>query len=68
MYRIPEPPIDPPEASVFCTCDWCGDEIYEGDDYYEIGTENVCANCIGDCCREAVIEKPMRIPTRMVIE
>lgn len=28
------------------TCDWCGEDIYYGDEYYDLGNERVCATCI----------------------
>lgn len=59
---------EPPEARLFANCDWCGDEIFEGDDYYELNGEKVCCECVSRCCREAEIEKPMRIPMRMEVE
>jgi len=37
---------------VFC-CDWCGNEIYEDEEYYEIDNKNVCRYCIEDCKKTA---------------
>ena len=30
----------------FTYCDECGEEIYEGDDYYNIGGNIFCENCV----------------------
>jgi len=59
QYRplvIPEAPLEPPaydEEEPVLHCAWCGEDIYAGDDYYEIDKQPVCGNCIGDCCRTA---------------
>ena len=49
--NISERPLDPPEdtrARVY-TCKICGEEILEGDDYYDIpGLGVVCCTCIDD--------------------
>lgn len=63
MERLPEHPgiraalrtgypngYDP---GLFTTCDWCGEEIFIGDDYYDIHGEILCAECVGDCRKEA---------------
>jgi len=47
MYE-PERPIDPPEAKVLLTCDICGCDICEGDEYYELPGELfdiACEDC-----------------------
>ena len=35
------------------TCEWCGDPIYYGDEYYDLGGDKVCEDCIRDCRRTA---------------
>ena len=47
-YNIPEPPLDPPEDVVFATCDHCGGEIYEGEEYYYIDGQYICEDCLSD--------------------
>ena len=37
-----------PIANEVCTCDICGYGINEGDDYYEIDSNNFCDDCIND--------------------
>lgn len=32
-------------------CDWCNQEIFYNERYYKIDDENVCENCIDDCCK-----------------
>jgi hypothetical protein len=55
--RIPEPSLEPPETEVFADCDWCGREIYMGEDYYKINRENVHEECLREyfstCKQEA---------------
>lgn len=41
------------QPRVFTTCDWCGTEIQEGDEYYEIHGEILCAECVNECRKEA---------------
>lgn len=50
-----EPPLDPPECEerVMFECAYCGDSIFEGDDYYELGCEPVCEQCIEEAKRTA---------------
>ena len=48
--------LDPPEARLFGHCDWCGDEIWEGYDYYDINGDIVCCDCIAGCKQEAWID------------
>lgn len=59
---IPEPPLDPPEDTrrrVY-SCAICGEDILEGDDYYDIpGFGKCCEGCIDDAkCYEAEFEGP----------
>jgi hypothetical protein len=44
--NAPEPP------SVF-VCSGCGENIYDGDDYYEVMGEQFCQNCIDDARKVA---------------
>lgn len=44
---------EPDEPRVVYECDMCGCEIYEGDDYYEIGDTKLCEDCMGDCKKTA---------------
>lgn len=43
-------------------CHNCGEEIYEGDYYYEVIGKNAfdtyawCADCIEDCRKEAILD------------
>ena len=37
----------------FTTCDWCGGDILEGDEYYNIHGEVLCFDCVQDCLKRA---------------
>lgn len=41
------------EEQVYHICDWCGTQIYFGCDYYNVGGDKVCEECIRDCRRTA---------------
>lgn len=65
FYGIYEPPLDPPEEVVVAHCDCCGDEIYEGEDVYEIDGDLIHEDCLwdyakrrfADCKRQATREQ-----------
>ncbi len=42
---------EPKNPSINFECDWCGEIVYEGESYYDIGGEKVCVECISDCKR-----------------
>jgi hypothetical protein len=51
-YDIPERRLDPPdedEPQVVYTCELCGHDILEGDDYYDLPD-------VGPCCEECIIK------------
>lgn len=41
------------EKKLYALCEWCGEEIYVGDSYYDLQGEIVCDSCIIDCSRTA---------------
>ena len=51
-YRCPHAP-DPPRVFV---CSGCGDDIYDGDDYWDIMGEQWCSNCIEESKKVAVYD------------
>lgn len=51
-YGCPLAP-DPPRVYV---CAGCGDDICEGDDYWDILGEQFCERCIHDAKKEAVYD------------
>ena len=63
MFYYPEPNLNPPEDTrrrVY-RCAICGDDILEGDDYYDIYKLGPCCEaCIEDskCC-EAELDYPV---------
>lgn len=65
FYGFPEPPLDPPEDVVVGYCACCGDEIYEGDDVYEIDGDLIHDDCLreyaekffSDCKKQATREQ-----------
>lgn len=51
MERIREPkerPLEPPEPSVVCECDVCGQDIYDCETYWDIEGDIVCSDCLRD--------------------
>ena len=49
MERIRKPrerSLEPPEPSVWCECDVCGLDIYEGEEFWCIDETNVCNDCL----------------------
>lgn len=38
--------LEAPQSNVFKPCSICGENILEGDSYYEVGALNVCEKCI----------------------
>ena len=42
-----------PEPKVVHTCINCGENIVEGDSYYNIDGEAWCESCISDCLTDA---------------
>lgn len=55
MYQ-PERPLEPPEPVVVYYCDWCGEDICEGDNAYKIDEATICERCIEDC--RFIVEPP----------
>ena len=45
-----------PKIHVVTGCEECGEEIYEGDDYYLIDGKAYCPDCIRDMKRMATYE------------
>lgn len=41
------------EPTIVHHCTMCGAEIYEGDEYYDIGGDAICEDCIENARREA---------------
>lgn len=41
-----------PMAKPFCQCDFCGEDIYEGEDFYDFDGDIVCENCERDYVKE----------------
>lgn len=56
--RIENPMVtatEPDEPRVCFQCDDCGEDIYEGDDFYEVDNEtNYCEDCMHDRKKEAI--------------
>ena len=50
--RCPNAP-DPPAVFI---CSGCGQEIYEGEDYWDIMGEQFCEDCIDEARRIAIYE------------
>lgn len=44
---------DGDNGKVFAKCEWCGEAIYVGEDYYELQGEIVCEDCVRNCSKTA---------------
>lgn len=53
LSRCPNAPE--PELAVFAECDNCGEDILDGEDYYEVGDMKFCELCVH--CKQAVVEE-----------
>lgn len=42
------------DNNLFAICDCCKEEIYIGDEYYEIEDRQYCENCIADFCKQTI--------------
>ena len=47
-----------PEPPVFGRCHECGEKIYDGDEYYELGGHKYCEACVEGSYRTAEVEEP----------
>lgn len=45
-----------PEPPVVCECDFCGEAIREGEDYYRFGDVKYCENCVESARETAEVE------------
>lgn len=45
-----------PEPPVFGRCACCGFKIYDGDDYYDIGGDIYCEECVEDSKKIAEVD------------
>ncbi len=55
-YLPKEPPLEPPEPEVVAKCSWCGEDICDGDGFYELpNDELVCDSCMEDVHKVADI-------------
>jgi hypothetical protein len=44
---------DAREREKYCTCDVCGEVIYEGESYYKLNDASICKECVSDAERTA---------------
>ncbi len=49
---MPNHLLEPDAERVFCLCDHCNGEIYEGETYYEIDGDKIHEDCFYEYCRE----------------
>lgn len=54
---IPERPLEPPEDKIYGYCDYCGGEIYEGEDVYEIFGDVIHEDCLLDYAKDKLATK-----------
>ena len=46
-----------PEPPVYAECEECGAEIYDGDEFYEIGEHKFCEACVMGGYKTAEVEQ-----------
>lgn len=56
-FNCPSGCPNAPEPIAVFVCSGCGDDIYEGDDYYDIMGEQFCQDCIDDSRHTAMYEE-----------
>lgn len=56
-YLPKEPNLDPPEPTVIAKCAWCGEDICEGEGFYELPNDEwVCDFCMEDVHKTAELD------------
>jgi hypothetical protein len=40
------------DLKVFCSCEWCGGEIYVGEEYIEVQGDNIHDDCFSEYAEE----------------
>ena len=56
QYTCPSSCPNAPEPPVFAECSLCGNDILDGDDYYEINGDYYCEDCIDERRRTAEVD------------
>ena len=56
-HGLPEPPLEPPEPKVICTCEHCGDDINEGDEIVELDGEMYHRDCFEDIAVSLLLDR-----------
>lgn len=49
--------LDPEPPRVVCQCEYCHEEVYEGDDVYNIDGEIIHEDCFVDYCRDVYADR-----------
>lgn len=53
-YDCPERPLDPPEDEICGYCDFCGGEIYVGEEVYGINGDIIHEDCLLDYAKKNI--------------
>ena len=56
MYTCPSSCPNAPDPPVFAECVGCGNDILDGDDYYDINGDYYCEDCIYERRKTAEVE------------
>lgn len=45
-----------PEPPIYAECENCGEDIYDGDEFYEIGEHKFCEACVNGGYKTAYVD------------
>lgn len=56
-HGMPEPSLDPPEPKVISTCEFCGEDILEGDEIVEFDGVEYHRDCFDDIATSILFDR-----------
>lgn len=57
IYDQPERSLEPPEPVIVGTCEYCGDDIYDGDEVVEFSDVTYHRDCFMDCAPAILFDR-----------